>query len=308
MQICDQDALTFLVILLASTLAFATPITLGALSGVACERAGVVNIGIEGMMLMGAFFGYTAGVNSGSVWVGVGAAILTGGLMAVLHAVLSITYKVDQIISGTVINILAVGMTGYLFSQWYGSSAPFVRGTLPRIHIPLLADIPVVGRLFEQQPVALSAILLVFISHFVLYHTPWGLRVRAVGENPRAADTVGIPVRRVRYINVIIGGLLAGLGGAYFVPEFLSSFSREMTAGRGFIALAAMIFGRWTPFGAWGAALFFGLMLAGQNNLQSCGVGIPAGIVGMLPYAATILVLAGVVGRSTPPAADGVPY
>jgi simple sugar transport system permease protein len=308
MQICDQDALTFIVILLASTLAFATPITLGALSGVACERAGVVNIGIEGMMLMGAFFGYVAGVNTGSVWMGVLAAILTGGVLALLHAVLSVTYKVDQIISGTVINILAVGMTGYLFTQWFGSSAPFVPGTLPRIHIPLLADIPVVGRLFEQQPVALSAILLVGVAHFVLYHTPIGLRVRAVGENPRAADTVGIPVRRVRYMSVVVGGLLAGLGGAYFVPEFLSSFSREMTAGRGFIALAAMIFGRWTPFGAWGAALFFGLMLAGQNNLQSCGVGIPAGIVGMLPYIATILVLAGLVGRSTPPAADGVPY
>ena len=308
MQICDQDALTFIVILLASTLAFATPITLGALSGVACERAGVVNIGIEGMMLMGAFFGYVAAVNSGSLWFGVLAAILTGGVLAVLHAILSITYKVDQIISGTVINILAVGLTGYLFTQWYGASAPFVQGSLPRIQIPLLADIDVIGRLFQPQPVAFSAILLVGVAHFVLYHTPIGLRVRAVGENPRAADTVGIPVRRVRYMSVIVGGLLAGLGGAYFVPEFLSSFSREMTAGRGFIALAAMIFGRWTPFGAWGAALFFGLMFAGQNNLQSCGVGIPAGIVGMLPYLATILVLAGFVGRSSPPAADGVPY
>src|SRR5690349_6346635 len=218
MQICDQDAFRFIVLLIATTLAFATPITLGALSGVACERAGVVNIGIEGMMLMGAFFGYVGGVNSGNIWVGVLTAVLTGGAMALLHAVLAITYKVDQIISGTVINILAVGLTGYLFAQWYGASAPYIAGSLPHIHIPLLADLPVVGPLFEQQPVALSAILLVFIAHFVLYYTPWGLRVRAVGENPRAADTVGISVHRVRYISVIIGGLLAGLGGAYFVP------------------------------------------------------------------------------------------
>ncbi len=308
MQICDQDAFRFIVLLIATTLSFATPITLGALSGVACERAGVVNIGIEGMMLMGAFAGYVFAVNTGNLWLGVLGAVLTGGAMALLHAALAVTFKVDQIISGTVINILAVGVTGYLFAQWYGSNAPSTPGTLPMIYIPILSDLPVVGRLFQQQPIALTAIVLVFVAHGVLYYTPWGLRVRAVGENPKAADTVGIAVRRVRYTSVVIGGLIAGLGGAYFVPEFLSSFSREMTNGRGFIALAAMIFGRWTPIGAWGAALFFGFMLSLQNNLQSCGVGIPSGIVGMLPYAATILVLAGLVGRSSPPAADGVPY
>ena len=307
-QICDQPALNFVVLLLATTLSFATPITLGALSGLACERSGVVNIGIEGMMLMGAFAGYVFAVNTQNLLFGVAGAMLVGGAMALLHAILSITFKVDQIISGTVINILAVGATGYLFTQWYGSASPTTPGTLPAIYIPFLSDIPVVGRLFVQQPVALTAILLVPLAHFVIYYTPWGLRTRAVGENPKAADTVGIPVRRVRYINVVIGGLIAGLGGAYFVPEFLSSFSREMTAGRGFIALAALIFGRWTPFGAWGAALFFGLMLALQNNLQSCGVPIPSGIVGMLPYIATILVLAGVVGRSQAPAAVGQPY
>ena len=307
-SLCGIPAQDFLVLLLATTLSFTTPIALGALSGVACERSGVVNIGIEGMMLMAAFAGYVFSVNSGNLWVGVLAGILTGALMAGLHAVLAITFKTDQIISGTVINILAVGATSYLFAQWYGDSAPSTPGSLPLIHIPLLADLPVVGRLFVQQPIAISAILLVFVFHWVLYHTPWGLRTLAVGENPQAADSVGIRVRRVRYTNVLIGGCIAGLGGAYFVPEFLNSFVPQMTAGRGFIALAAMIFGRWTPFGAWGAALFFGFMLAFQNNLQSCGVGIPSGLVGMLPYAATILVLAGVVGRSIPPAADGVPY
>jgi simple sugar transport system permease protein len=199
-------------------------------------------------------------------------------------------------------------VTGYLFTQWYGSAAPSTTSSLPVIYVPLLADIPVVGRLFQQQPIAITAVVLVFVAHLVIYYTPWGLRVRAVGENPKAADTVGIAVRRVRYTSVVIGGLIAGLGGAYFVPEYLSSFQREMTNGRGFIALAAMIFGRWTPIGAWGAALFFGLMLSLQNNLQSCGVDIPSGIVGMLPYLATILVLAGLVGRSSAPAADGVPY
>ncbi len=308
MQICDQDAFRFLVLLIATTLSFATPITLGALSGVACERAGVVNIGIEGMMLMGAFAGYVFSVNTGNLWLGVLGAILTGGAMALLHAALSVTFKVDQIISGTVINILAVGVTGYLFAQWYGAAAPSTPGSLPMIYIPVLSDIPVIGRLFQQQPIAITAVVLVFVAHLVLYYTPWGLRVRAVGENPKAADTVGIAVRRVRYTSVVVGGLIAGLGGAYFVPEYLSSFQREMTNGRGFIALAAMIFGRWTPLGAWGAALFFGLMLSVQSNLQSCGVGIPSGIVGMLPYLATILVLAGLVGRSSAPAADGVPY
>ena len=248
------------------------------------------------------------GATRGNLWLGVLGAVLTGGAMALLHAMLSVTFKVDQIISGTVINILAVGITRLPVHPVVRVVGALHRSSLPIIHIPLLADLPVVGRLFEQQPVALSAIMLVFVAHGVLYYTPWGLRVRAVGENPKAADTVGIAVRRVRYTSVVIGGLIAGLGGAYFVPEYLSSFQREMTNGRGFIALAAMIFGRWTPIGAWGAALFFGFMLSLQNNLQSCGVGIPSGIVGMLPYVATILVLAGLVGRSSPPAADGVPY
>ena len=312
-MICGQDWLVFLVSLLATTLAFATPITLGAMSGLACESSGVVNIAIEGMMLSGAFAGFFFGVQTGSLWLAVLGAMLVGAAMAALHGMLSITFKVDQIISGTVINILAFGITGYLYGQWYATNAPTTPGTLPRLVIPLLSDIPVVGRLFEQQPIAIIAILMVVLVHFVLYFTPWGLRTRAVGEHPKAADTVGIKVRRVRYTNVIIGGMIAGLGGAYYVPEYLPSFVPNMTAGFGFIALAAMIFGKYKPFGAWAAALFFGLALSVQNNLQSCNVTInggtiPSAWVGMLPYAITIIVLAGFVGRSTPPAADGQPY
>jgi simple sugar transport system permease protein len=258
-----------------------------------------------------------------SLITGVVVAILTGGLFALLHAVLSITFKVDQIIGGTVINILAAGVTGFLNRQmFFGAGSvfkgqvPHSPGVLPRLHVPLLADIPVVGRIFEQQPIALAALALVVITHFVLFYTRWGLRTRAVGEHPRAADTVGINVIRMRYFNVIIGGLLAGLGGAYFTLESISSFEPLMTNGRGFIALAAMIFGNWTPFGAWAAALVFGAAQALQINLQFFRALIPpqlaflqnSYVVGLAPYILTMLILTGIIGRTIPPAADGKPY
>ena len=299
MTLCDQPILVLILSVLATTLSFATPITLGALSGVSCERAGVVNIAIEGMMLCAAFGGYWGSITFHSLFMGVLVAIIVGGLMAVLHGVLSITYKVDQIISGTVINILGFGITSYLYGQWYARNAPSGQ-TLPSIALP--------GLNISVQMLAVAAVALVFVAHVVLNNTAWGLRVRAVGEHPRAADTVGIDVRRVRYQAVIVGGLLAGLAGASYVPGYVPSFNPGMTSGFGFIALAAMIFGKWKPFGAWAAALFFGFTLALQNNLQSCGVQVSPQIVGMLPYVATLLVLAGFVGRSTPPAADGVPY
>ncbi|MGI8588280.1 MAG: ABC transporter permease [Chloroflexia bacterium] len=303
MILCNQPILSLLISVLATMLTFATPITLGALGGLACERSGVVNIAIEGMMLSGAFGGYWAAVTFHSLWIAVLVAVLVGGLMALLHGMLSITFKVDQIISGTVINILGFGITSYLFGQWYSSGTTETPGTLSGISIP--------GTNVSVPLLALVAVGLVFVAHLVLNYTPWGLRVRAVGEHPEAADTLGINVRSVRYRAVLIGGLLAGLGGASYVPGYVPTFSTGMTAGAGFIALAALIFGKWKPFGAWAAALFFGLTLSIQNNLQSCGVTngpVAVGIVGMLPYIATLLVLAGFVGRSTPPAADGVPY
>jgi simple sugar transport system permease protein len=222
-----------------------------------------------------------------------------------------------------VINILAIGITGFLNRQMFfgtgsvfGGEVPHSPGVLPRIHVPFLADIPTFGRIFEQQPIALTALALVIITHIILFYTRWGLRTRAVGEHPRAADTVGINVIRMRYMNVLIGGLMAGLGGAYFTLESISSFEPLMTNGRGFIALAAMIFGNWTPFGAWAAALVFGAAQALQINLQFFRALIPpqlaflqnSYVVGVAPYVLTMLILTGLIGRTIPPAADGKAY
>ncbi len=333
--------------MLATTIMVATPLTLGALSGVFCETSAVINIGIEGMMLAAAFFGWLASIYMNTIYgyeplpsliIGVFAAILTGGIFGWLLAMLSITFKVDQIIGGTVINILAIGITGFLNRQLFfekgsvfGGNIPHAPGTLPVIHLPVPQVVggvcnvfgngcPVfaesLGKVFNQRPIALLAIILVFVSHYVIFNTRWGLRTRAVGQHPRAADTVGINVLRVRYINVIIGGLLAGLGGAYFTLESVPSFEPLMTNGRGFIALAAMIFGNWTPIGSWAAALVFGAAQAMQINLQFFRDLIPPSwaflqqsyIVGLTPYILTMLILTGIVGKTVPPAADGQPY
>jgi ABC-type uncharacterized transport system permease subunit len=208
-----------------------------------------------------------------------------------------------------VINILAIGATGYFNRALFATGAPPGQAVLPSWRIPLLADIPVIGRvLFDQKPITYLAIILVVVVHFVLFHTVWGLRTRAVGEHPLAADTVGVDVFRVRYLNVVVAGLLAGLGGAYFTLESVPHFEPLMTNGRGFIALAAMIFGKWTPLGAWGAALLFGVAEALPVTLQIQGINVPFQLVGLLPYVLTIVVLAGAIGRATPPAAIGVPY
>jgi simple sugar transport system permease protein len=297
------------VAMLAIAVTKATPLTLGALAGIFSERSGVVNIAIEGLMLTAAFTGFIAGVYTHNLGIALGVAILTGVLLALLHAVLSITFKVDQIISGTVINILAVGITGYFNRQLFYAGAPPGQSTFPILPVPLLSQIPAVGRIvFEHQPITYAAILLVFGAHFVLFKTPWGLRTRAVGEHPLAADTVGINVYQMRYLNVLIGGAIAGLGGAYFTLESVPHFEPLMTNGRGFIALAAMIFGKWLPFGAWGAALLFGVAEALPAALQIQGITVPFQLVGMLPYVLTIVVVAGAIGRATPPAAIGVPY
>ena len=331
--------------MLATTIAVATPLTLGALSGVFCERSGVVNIGIEGMMLSSAFFGWVAAIymfhifHFGigiSITIGVVFAVLTGMLMGLLLAVLSITYKVDQIIGGTVINILAVGLTGFLNRQLFfgkgsvfGGNIPNSPGVLPTIHIPIeelfiplcktdncIQIIDSINKVFDHKPIAIAAIVLVFVSHYVLFNTRWGLRTRAVGEHPKAADTVGINVFKMRYANVMIGGALAGLAGAYFTIESVPSFEPLLTNGRGFISLAAMIFGNWTPIGAWTAALVFGASQALNIKLQLFRDVIPpqwaflqqSYVVGLIPYILTMIILTGIIGRTTPPAADGTPY
>jgi general nucleoside transport system permease protein len=306
------DVLTSMLVV---AIASATPLILGALSGLFCERSGVVNIAIEGMMLSAAFSGFMAGVYTGNLGIALLVAILTGGLMAALHALLSIGFLVDQIISGTVINILAVGLTGYLDRQIFPTGAPGGQRTLPRVDIPLLGDIPYIGEIFFQQGlVVYLAFILVLLAHVVLFQTRAGLRVRAVGEYPLAAETAGVSVIRVRYLAVIAGGMLAGLGGAYFTLQSIPQFQPLMTNGRGFIALAALIFGKWTPFGALGAALFFAVAETIPSTLQIqgvdtvFGVAIPYQVFGLLPYVLTILVLAGAVGRATPPASVGVPY
>jgi simple sugar transport system permease protein len=301
--------LEVVVAMLAIAVSRSTPLVLGALSGVMCERSGVVNIAIEGMMLAGAFVGFLVGIYTGSLPLALIGALAAGVLLAGLHAVLSIRFRVDQIISGTVINILSVGATGFFNRQLFMTGAPPGQAVLPTLKIPVLGDLPALGRiLFEQKPITYAAILLVFLVQVVLFRTAWGLRIRAVGEHPLAADTVGIDVYRTRYLSVLVGGALAGLGGAYFTLESVPHFEPLMTNGRGFIALAAMIFGKWTPLGSWGAALLFGVAEALPVTLQIQGISVPFQLVGLLPYVLTIVVLAGVIGRATPPAAIGTAY
>lgn len=290
---------------LASMLRQSVPLVLGALCGLMGERAGVINIGIEGQMLLAAFIGFLANVWTGNLFLAVMAGVLVGALLGLLLAFMSVTLKIDQIIGGTVINILALGLTGYFYQVGLST-----KGKLQPIPLGKLADLPLVGPvLFDNPPITYAAIILVFLVHFLLFYTPWGLRTRAVGEHPRAADTLGINVYLVRYVNVVLGGALAGLAGAFLTLEAVGSFERAMTNGRGFVALAVMIFGKWTPLGSFGAALLFGFATAIQTQLQFFGwVPIPHQFIGMLPYLLTILVLAGFVGRARPPAADGIPY
>ncbi len=302
--------------MLQSTLTAATPLTLGAMAGVFCERAGVFNIAIEGMMLSGAFTAVAFAGIFGSLWMGLLMACVVGGLMAAFHAVLSIKYKVDQIISGTVINILAAGATRFLNLRLLEPAGLSTPGHFDSIRIPVLADVPIVGPiLFDNQPTVFIMLILVVVVNYVLFFTPWGLRMRACGEHPRAADTVGVKVNRMRYISVIIGGLIAGIGGAYFSLGVVGSFEDNMTRGQGFVALAAMIFGNWNPTGGFLAALLFGFADALQVKMQILqpllpfvNVPIPPEFLQMTPYILTIIVVAGVVGRARPPAAGGKPY
>jgi simple sugar transport system permease protein len=304
---------TNVITMVSETLRLGTPIALGAMAGIWAERSGIVNIAIEGMMLTGAAFGFAAFAFTGSIWIGVLAAVLLGGLISLIHGVLSIQFKTDQVISGTVINILAIGVTGYLRRQFIVDSGGG-RVTLPEFEIPLLSQIPIVGPLFfAGKPIFFSMLIIVLLTHLVLFYTRWGLRTRAVGENPKAADTVGINVYRVRYLNVLISGMIAGLAGAWFSLETVGNFDDGMTAGKGFIALAAVIFGKWMPFGAFGGAMLFGFAEALQTRLQILrvelgGNPIPVQFLQILPYVATMVVLAGLIGRAVGPAAAGKPY
>lgn len=295
--------------LIRSSLVKAVPLTLGALSGVLCERSGVVNIAIEGMMLTGAFVSAFVGSVT-NIWIGLFAAVLSGGLLAAILAVLSIKYKTDQIIAGTIINIFAIGITSFLsakFLQVYQNlNDP---GRFPTIKVPILSEIPFFGPiLFQHNMFVYAVFIFVILITVGLYYTRWGLRTRSVGEHPKAADTLGINVFRTRYLSVILGGFMAGFGGAYFTLGSVGRFDEVMTAGRGFIGLAAMIFGNWNPLGSFSAGLMFGFFDALASKLAILKVPIPSEIMLMFPYLATMVILAGVVGRGQMPAADGQPY
>jgi simple sugar transport system permease protein len=298
--------------LLASTLRYATPLTFAAIGGMFSERSGVVNIGLEGMMLMGAFFGIWGADKTGSWVLGVVIAVVAGMLLALVHAVFAIHLRADQIVIGTAINFLALGITGYLFTDIYGARGiPTNVPGIPDITIGWLKNAYFIGPIFGNLNLMiwLSFVLLV-VAYLVMFRTPVGLRLRSVGEHPRAADTVGISVYRTRYLAVVTSGGLAALGGAYLTLGFIHNFDQNITGGRGFIALAALIFGKWRPFGAFAAALLFGFSSALGDRLPSyfaAGSSIPQ-LFNILPYALTLIAVAGVIGRSIPPAAIGRPY
>ncbi|WP_290589672.1 ABC transporter permease [Alicyclobacillus sp.] len=286
----------------ASTLAMTVPLALPAIGGTFSERAGVVNIAMEGIMLIGAFFGVAFSYWTGSPWLGLVLGVLMGGLLAAIFAWAAIRLAADQVVLGMAVNIFASGLTAFLLNTLFGYG-----GTPPETPSLPFVSLPGLGPVFAHQSVLLYVMLaIVVISHWFLFHTRLGLRIRAVGENPLAADTAGLNVWRLRYIGVIVGGMLSALGGVYLSIGILNSFDVDMTNGRGFIALAAMIFGKWTPVGSFLASLLFGFATALGVALQ--GQGVSPDLLSMIPYVLTILALAGLVGRSTPPAADGIPY
>ena len=284
---------------------YAVPLVLAAMVGIIGERSGVVNIGIEGQMLMSAFAGFFGSVITGSIYIGMVLGILTGILMGAFLAVAAVKWEMDQIIAGVVINIVAAGLTSFFYSP--GKTLPEL---MPVVSIPLLSDIPLIGPVFFRNGLfALSTLCIVLAVNFALFSTRWGLRSRSVGEYPSAADAAGINVTRIRMINVTLAGALAGCAGAFLALEAAGTFQRGLTAGRGFLALAIMIFGAWNPMGALAAALFFGLSTATASQLQADEViNIPQQFVNLLPFVMTLIVLAIAVGRVRPPAAAGQPY
>lgn len=299
------------VALLATTMTSSIPLILGALSGCLCERSAVINVAIEGQLLFGAFGAAIVASAFGNLWLGLLFGALCGGLIALLLGLFALRYRVDQIILGIVLNVFAAGLTGYLYDA---ALVPYQNrlnspATFNPIKLPLLGDIPILGPvLFDSTIFLYITYVIIALVQIGLFSTRWGLRVRAVGEHPEAADTVGINVIATRWRNVILGGLCAGIGGAYLTIGSVGSFGKGMSSGQGFIALAAMIFGRWTPLGAVGAALLFGFSTALANILGTIGAPIPSDILLMLPYVATIVAVSGLVGRGRMPKADGQPY
>lgn len=296
--------------MLSSSVLLAVPITLGAFSGILCERAGVVNIAIEGMMLMSAMMGALMGSVTKSMWLGLLFGVLSALLLALLHAVLSIKYKINQIISGTVINIFSAGMTSFLSQKFLQVHQELNNPVMfQRFEIPLLAKIPLLGPiLFNTNFFVYLMFILLIVIQVALFSTRWGLRVRSVGEHPKAADTLGINVIKTRYMAVLLGGLVAGLAGAFYTLGSVGRFDEGMTAGKGFIGLAAMIFGNYSPFGAMGAGLLFGFADSLGSKLSLLGSAIPSTLMSTAPYVITMIALAGFVGKGHVPAADGIPY
>jgi simple sugar transport system permease protein len=295
--------------LFAAALRFATPLLFAALGGITSERSGVINIGLEGMMLMGAFFGIFGADVSGSWFVGVLIGVAAGGVLGLAHAVFSIALRADQVVSGVGINFLAAGITGYVFIAHYGDQGtPGSVPSVPDVTLPGIKDAGFVGEAIGQANLLTwVALLLVPLMALYLYRTPAGLRLRSVGEKPRAADSVGIPVLRTRYLAVVASGCLAGLGGVYLSLGLVHSFNQGMTAGRGFIALAVVIFGAWRPYGALAGALLFGFSSAVAQRLPAFSESL-AVLFQALPYVLVLVVVAGLIGRSRPPASIGVPY
>jgi simple sugar transport system permease protein len=308
-----RDATPFISLagLLAGAVTLAVPLVFGSLSGVLCERSGIVNIAIEGQLLMGAFSAAVGATVTRNVYAGLIAAAIAGALVSLVLAVVSIKYLVNQIIVGVVLNVLVVGLTNFLFSTLLtanpdGLNKPPHLGSL---EIPVLADVPLIGPiLFRQSLVGYLMYVAVIVVYVGLFHTRWGLRVRAVGEHPQAADTLGVNVNRTRFWNTIIGGAVAGIGGSFFTLVAVDAFSKEMSAGRGYIALAALIFGRWNPIGAFLASLLFGFADNLQSVITIIGSPVPSQFMAMLPYVVTVFAVAGLVGRSRPPAMEGIPY
>ncbi len=307
----DAGAIPLNMIIIAQgTLTASIPLILGALAGCLCERSGVINIAIEGQLLFGAFTAAIVASAFGGLWAGLVAGSLAGGLVGLLLAVFAITFLMDQIVLGVVLNVLALGMTDYLYDRLMAQNSNYNSGnTFGNVKIPLLSDIPIIGPIFFDSTVFLYiTFVAIVVIQVALFHSRWGLRVRAVGEHPTAADTVGINVLWTRYRNVILGGLLAGIGGAFLTIGSVGGFQQNISSGFGYIALAALIFGRWTPLGSLAAALLFGFCLELALVLPTVNAVLPPPIMNMAPYVVTIVAVAGLVGKVRAPKADGQPY
>lgn len=307
-----MDSIALLAILpalLAATWRMATPLIYASIGEVFAERSGVLNIGLEGIMLIGAFTGFVAVLYTDNLVIGVGAAVIVGILAGLVFALFTVTIKTNQIIVGVAFNLLGLGMTGFLFRSLLTGTVNGVR-TVPVVHIPFLSDLPIVGEmLFQQNLMVYGTLLLLPVATFVLYKTAFGLSIRSVGEHPKAADTAGISVAKMRYMGVIIGASLASLAGAYLTIAHTNQFVEGIVTGRGFIALACVVFGRWTPRGAFLASLLFGVFFALQLRLQAMpDLNVPYQLFQVLPYLATLIALLGLRGRTKAPTALAIPY